>query len=138
MASYAAPFLFSLMMSPNSLALLTHTQITWCPSVAHVTLGKYPGYTGKVKIRGEVNISVVKGSVALAWDFTGTETKCRTVHLSPANACGLHIHEGKTCGDKSTASKTDVQLVQGLVPSALCLESEAALRAKLLLTTSVI
>jgi len=71
------------------------------PSVAHVTLGKYPGYTGKVKIRGEVNISVVKGSVALAWDFTGTETKCRTVHLSPANACGLHIHEGKTCGDKA-------------------------------------
>lgn len=73
------------------------------PGLANVVLGKYPGYTGPLKITGGVNISIHKGVVALSWHMSGTGENCSLsgVIQGVKNACGLHIHTGKTCSNAS-------------------------------------
>merc|ERR1711924_344535 len=39
-------------------------------------------------------------NVMFSWYLTGVEQTCDTVSVTPANACGIHIHEGTTCSDK--------------------------------------
>jgi len=69
------------------------------PSVAWVSLGRYPGYTGPSTppLIGLVNMSAVNGAVALSWSMTGTDDFCNGDGVRAKNGCGLHIHEGTSC-----------------------------------------
>merc|ERR1712078_924141 len=62
----------------------------------------YPGYEGPLKVTGEVNAYLAKsGSAYLTYSLRGLEDACKTTPEGVANACGIHIHEGKTCDDAS-------------------------------------
>merc|ERR1712137_1511973 len=65
-------------------------------------LGPYPGYTGKLKVEGNVNAYLSKtGNAYVTYEMKGLEDACKTTPEGVANACGIHIHEGKTCDDAS-------------------------------------
>jgi len=59
----------------------------------------YPGYTGSLKVTGEVGAKITNGRVDLGWDLEGLEASCDPTLA--ANGCGIHIHGGKTCSDAS-------------------------------------
>lgn len=66
-------------------------------------LDTYPGYDGKLNVRGKVNISVKHSGMVLSWDMSGTEDVCTLAYTSSEkaakNGCGLHVHSGDTCGN---------------------------------------
>merc|ERR1712226_522575 len=60
--------------------------------------GPYPGYAGDLKVTGEVDAYLAKsGNAFLTYSLNGLEDACKTTPEGVANACGIHIHEGKTC-----------------------------------------
>jgi hypothetical protein len=65
-----------------------------------VELGPYPGYAGDLKVTGEVNAYLSEtGNAYLTYTLAGLEDECKTTPEGVGNACGIHIHEGKTCDD---------------------------------------
>jgi len=49
-----------------------------------------------------VNAYLAKsGNAYLTYDLSGLEDACKVTPEGVANACGIHIHEGKTCDDAS-------------------------------------
>jgi hypothetical protein len=67
-----------------------------------VKLGAYPGYAGDLKVTGEVNAYLSQtGTAYVTYDLKGLEDACKTTPSGVGNACGIHIHEGKTCADAS-------------------------------------
>merc|ERR1711998_366125 len=69
--------------------------------VAHgVRLGPYPGYAGDLDVTGEVDAYLSKtGNAYVTYTLAGLEDACKTTPDGVANACGIHIHEGKSCDD---------------------------------------
>jgi hypothetical protein len=67
-----------------------------------VQLGAYPGYSGDLQVTGEVNAYLSRaGNAYVTYDLKGLEDACKTTPEAVGNACGIHIHEGKTCDDAS-------------------------------------
>jgi len=67
-----------------------------------VKLGPYPEYAGDLKVTGEVNAYLAKsGNAYVTYALAGLEDACKSTPEGVANACGIHIHEGKTCDDAS-------------------------------------
>jgi uncharacterized surface protein with fasciclin (FAS1) repeats len=65
-----------------------------------IELGVYPGYEGSLKVEGEVNGYLAKsGNAYVTYSLRGLEKACETTPEGVGNACGIHIHEGKTCDD---------------------------------------
>jgi len=78
--------------------------ISLCSSVLAVTatdLAPYPGYTGSLKVTGKVYgwKNSWNDEAAIYYDIAGLEAECATAPEGVGNACGIHIHEGKTCDD---------------------------------------
>lgn len=62
-------------------------------------MAQYPGYAGPLTVTGTVG-GFLKGEDAYIWyNVAGLEADCATTPQGVANACGIHIHEGKTCHD---------------------------------------
>merc|ERR1712199_111840 len=60
----------------------------------------YPGYTGDLNVEGRVDAYLAKsGNAYVTYTLMGLEDACKTTPEGVANACGIHIHEGKTCDD---------------------------------------
>merc|ERR1712199_19403 len=60
----------------------------------------YPGYTGDLNVEGRVDAYLAKsGNAYVTYTLKGLEDACKTTPEGVANACGIHIHEGKTCDD---------------------------------------
>merc|ERR1711907_281032 len=60
----------------------------------------YPGYTGDLNVEGKVDAYLAKsGNAYVTYTLKGLEDACKTTPEGVANACGIHIHEGKTCDD---------------------------------------
>merc|ERR1719506_3380529 len=76
-----------------------------CAAVADargVELGVYPDYAGELVVTGEVNAYLAKsGNAYLTYQLAGLEDACKSTPEGVGNACGIHIHEGKTCDDAS-------------------------------------
>jgi len=72
-----------------------------------VQLGAYPGYSGDLRITGEVKalMSQRLGRVFIDYDLKGVEDACKTTPEGISNACGIHIHEGRTCDDHNAVGK---------------------------------
>jgi len=67
-----------------------------------VTLGPYPGYAGDLAIDGKVDAYLSRtGNAYVTYELSGVEDVCTTTPEGVSNACGIHIHEGKTCDDAS-------------------------------------
>jgi Cu/Zn superoxide dismutase len=65
-----------------------------------IELGPYPGYTGDLKVTGDVNAYLAKsGNAYVTYNLKGLEDACKTTPEGVSNACGIHIHEGMTCDD---------------------------------------
>merc|ERR1719174_1784253 len=63
-------------------------------------MGPYPGYKGPMKVAGGVNAYLAEsGDAYLNYNLKGLDLACKTPPEGVANACGIHIHEGKTCDD---------------------------------------
>jgi hypothetical protein len=64
------------------------------------SVGPYPGYTGSLKVEGRVDAYLSRtGNAYVTYTLRGLEDACETTPEGVANACGIHIHEGKTCDD---------------------------------------
>merc|ERR1711998_669464 len=64
------------------------------------SVGPYPGYNGPLKVTGEVDAYLAhSGNAYVTYTLRGLEDACKTTPEGVANACGIHIHEGKTCDD---------------------------------------
>jgi len=69
------------------------------------SIGKYGTYDGALQVSGDVRITVADGDFfaaqRLSWNLTGVDPMCAepVVADAPANACGIHIHEGPDCTD---------------------------------------
>jgi len=62
----------------------------------------YPGYTGPLQVTGTGNALSYNGEVYVWYDLQGLETSvCNSTLVPVPNACGIHIHVGKTCDDPS-------------------------------------
>merc|ERR1712078_4423 len=60
----------------------------------------YPGYSGSLKVTGDVKGYLSRsGNAYVTYTLNGLEDACKTTPDGVANACGIHIHEGKTCDD---------------------------------------
>merc|ERR1719394_1295540 len=82
-----------------TLGLATSTAVA---AASGIRLGAYPGYEGSLKIEGNVNAYLAKsGNAYVTYEMKGLEKACETTPEGVANACGIHIHEGKTCSDAS-------------------------------------
>lgn len=68
---------------------------------AVANIDKYPGYDGSLAVAGFVVMAPPEdGNVTFVWGLSGLEeTACDTRPEGVANACGIHIHVGKTCED---------------------------------------
>merc|ERR1712194_972494 len=67
-----------------------------------IDLGPYPGYAGDLTVQGSVGAyySESRGKVFMEYKLSGVEADlCKTAPAGVGNACGIHIHEGKTCDD---------------------------------------
>merc|ERR1712183_609850 len=65
-----------------------------------IEVGPYPGYEGSLTVTGEVNAYLATyGNAYVTYDLKGLEDACKTTPEGVSNACGVHIHEGKTCDD---------------------------------------
>jgi len=71
------------------------------PYMGHgMRVGAYPGYAGPLQVTGEVDAYLSRtGNVYITYSLAGLEDVCKTTPEGVANACGIHIHEGKTCDD---------------------------------------
>jgi len=68
-----------------------------------VRFGAYPGYTGALKVTGEVGAYYRTDTVGVHFNIQGVERDaCKTTPVGVANACGIHIHAGKTCEDAAS------------------------------------
>jgi len=87
----------------NETSLVKHgSDLSVCYRVSGVPLGPYPGYTGDLRVTGEVNAYLGNtGNTWVTYFLNGLEEACRTIPEGVANACGIHIHEGTTCEDAS-------------------------------------
>merc|ERR1719394_391382 len=82
-----------------TLGLATSTAVA---AASGIRLGAYPGYEGSLKIEGNVNAYLAKsGNAYVTYEMKGLEKACKVTPEGVANACGIHIHEGKTCSDAS-------------------------------------
>jgi len=62
----------------------------------------YPGYAGDLDVTGYVSASFSSvGSASVTYNLKGLEDACKTTPKGVGNACGIHIHEGKSCDDAS-------------------------------------
>jgi len=85
--------------SPN------HGPIQYSPNTTMaVALGPFPGYSGNLNVRGVVSLTSAavmtdRQNVLMRWSMTGLEGEgcAETPPAGVANACGIHIHEGRTC-----------------------------------------
>jgi len=69
-------------------------------SLRQTALVPYPGYAGDLKVTGEVDAYLGPlGNAYVTYNLKGLEDACKTTPEGVANACGIHIHEGKTCDD---------------------------------------
>merc|ERR1712078_492271 len=60
----------------------------------------YPGYSGSLKVTGDVKGYLSRsGNAYVTYTLNGLEDACKSTPEGVANACGIHIHEGKTCDD---------------------------------------
>jgi hypothetical protein len=66
-----------------------------------ISFAAYPGYTGDLKVQGEALAWSLGGTAWVQFGITGVEAECKDAPEGVANACGIHIHEGKTCDDAS-------------------------------------
>jgi len=72
---------------------------------AHVGLGVFPGYSGRIRIGGDVNITAVgEKAVVLSYYMIGTDDHCIATadgqRLSKSdNSCGMVVHEGTSCSN---------------------------------------
>lgn len=64
-----------------------------------ITFNAYPDYAGHLQIQGEALAWSLKGTAWLQFSIKGVEEECRSTPEGVPNACGIHIHEGKTCDD---------------------------------------
>jgi len=76
---------------PSALDLVT--------SSSAVSFGPYPGYTGDLKIKGEATAYAYGKEAWVQFGISGVEDACSVAPEGVSNACGIHIHEGKTCDD---------------------------------------
>jgi len=87
----------------------TKVPVTMAPSInMDVTLGPFPGYSGDLNVTGIVWLSSAvdmtdRQNVSMRWSMQGLEGEACAGPPPPgvANACGIHIHRGKTCEDMS-------------------------------------
>jgi len=72
---------------------------------ATIAIGTYPNSTGplsKYSTFGSVDLIPMDGnSVKFTWNLRNLDAACNTPPADVANACGIHIHEGRTCIDAS-------------------------------------
>merc|ERR1712048_730100 len=66
---------------------------------AGTKLAPYPGYTGPLKVTGNVGAYLYHEKAYLWYQLGGLEAECAEAPAGVANACGIHIHEGMTCDD---------------------------------------
>lgn len=64
-----------------------------------ISFQKYPGYTGDLQVQGDAFAWSLRGTAWVQFAIEGVEDECREAPEGVANACGIHIHEGKTCDD---------------------------------------
>merc|ERR1719263_1402070 len=67
--------------------------------VRDTNLAPYPGYSGELSVTGTVGGYLYNNDAYVWYNIAGVEVDCATVPEGVANACGIHIHEGKTCDD---------------------------------------
>jgi len=68
-------------------------------STSAVRFGPYPGYTGELQVKGAATAYAYGKEAWVQFGISGVEEACATVPAGVSNACGIHIHEGKTCDD---------------------------------------
>jgi hypothetical protein len=64
-----------------------------------ISFQPYPGYTGVLKVEGEALVWSLLKTAWVQFSIAGVEEECTQTPEGVANACGIHIHEGKTCED---------------------------------------
>jgi hypothetical protein len=64
-----------------------------------ISFQPYPGYTGDLKVQGEAFVWSLHETAWMQFGIAGVEDECKQTPEGVANACGIHIHEGKTCDD---------------------------------------
>merc|ERR1712226_1293608 len=57
------------------------------------------GYSGELSVTGTVGGYLYNNDAYIWYNIAGVEAECATTPEGVANACGIHIHEGKTCED---------------------------------------
>jgi len=57
----------------------------------------YDGYTGELSVSGNVLMEFVDTTVTLTMDITA-DSACSGGAGTASNSCGIHIHEGSSCG----------------------------------------
>jgi len=65
------------------------------------TIGRYPGYNGDLHVTGKVAVGGLGDELLLSWNLEGVDALCANTPDGVKNACGVHIHSGKTCADAS-------------------------------------
>merc|ERR1712031_120834 len=68
-------------------------------TVRDTNLEPYPGYSGDLSVTGTVGAYLYNNDAYVWYNIAGVEADCAAVPEGVANACGIHIHEGKTCDD---------------------------------------
>lgn len=64
-----------------------------------ITFAAYPGYAGDLQVTGYSAAYTVFGTAFVSFDIHGVEDACSSTPEGVGNACGIHIHEGKSCDD---------------------------------------
>merc|ERR1712048_833371 len=67
--------------------------------IADTNLAPYPGYSGPLTVTGSVGGFLSGQDAWIQFGIYGVEDACKQAPEGVANACGIHIHEGKTCDD---------------------------------------
>lgn len=88
-------------------ALLKGSTFTSGKQLTVSSFEKYPGYSGKLEVAGSMGIDLigtgVEASQVLTFNLTGGDPVCGTADITGVpNACGIHVHMGRDCGNAST------------------------------------
>lgn len=75
------------------------------PAPISITIGRYPGYTGNLTVSGSVDVlvpgapsgEISRQGISLQWTLKGLEALACSRRPTAANACGIQIHNGRTC-----------------------------------------